>query len=36
LERARRGEEDGVIGGDQDGIGGGGDGGEANGEYGLF
>ena len=36
LERARRGEKDGVFGGDQGGVGGGGNGGEVSGEDGLF
>ena len=36
LERALRGEEDGMVGGDQGGVGGGRNGGEANGEMGCF
>ena len=36
LERARRGEEDGVVDGGHDGVGGGGNGGEVGGENGLF
>ena len=32
LERVRRGEEDGIVGGDQGGVGGGGNGGENGGE----
>ena len=36
LERARRGEEDGVVRGGQGGVGGGGNNGEVGGENGLF